>query len=88
MAQIQCKTIEIDIPLEYATAEQFYSVFNPPYQLNTQLQNTLLQNILIRDICSQIKTDIQMAADYYHATIQVPCPDGTCNQGCKRNNNW
>jgi hypothetical protein len=74
MAQIQCKTIEIVIPLEYATAEQFYGVFNPPY--------------LIIDICSQIGIDIRIAADYYHATIQVPCPDGTCNQGCKCNNNW
>jgi hypothetical protein len=73
MAQIQCKTIEIQ--LEYATAEQFYGVFNPPYPH-------------LRDICIQMAIDIQIAADYFHATIQVPCPDGTCNQGCKCNNNW
>ena len=58
----------LDIPLEYATAEQFYSVFNPPY-------------LHLRDICSQKGIDIQIAADYFHATIEVSCL-GTCNQGC------
>ncbi|KAJ6999877.1 hypothetical protein D5086_008081 [Populus alba] len=61
MAQIQCQTISIS--LEHATPEQFYSVFNPPY-------------LHLRDICSKMGTDIQIAADYFHATIKVSCPDG------------
>jgi len=73
MAQSQSQTITI--PLEHATPEQFYSVFNPPY--------------LIHDICRQIGIgiDIQIAPGY-RATIQLQFPNGTCNQGCKCNNNW
>ncbi|KAI5590891.1 hypothetical protein POPTR_004G048000v4 [Populus trichocarpa] len=62
MAQIQFRTSRIATPLEHATAEQFYSVFNkPPYR--------------IREICSQIGINIQSATEK-SATIQFQTSDG------------